>query len=432
MCPVADFGCEAQRAGFRARDGQTPGTRIRLRGVLVTGLALGTSLVTSTLIPSELRGAASESEQGANLSSDSTQCIVHVTERHRFGSVDGPDALSRVANVFLNRAGRDPTIFVLLPQERELRAFSAGGEPVLHIGEGGSGPGEFEAPASAGLLDDELWVWDAAFGRLSFFGEDGTYRRSLALAAGERAFPLSDGTVVRRPRIVDPTRATDVVLERLRGEDGAVLDTLAVLRYEAATIRVGSGDFSYTTANPFSDHPLTVAASDGRGFAVVHRRLEESGQASILRVRIWGVDASTVTVHVPMDPVPFSTEDVDSVLSHLSETYLRGAMRAGVPVNRRDVAPAALRESILVPRWRPAVRGVILAPDGDIWLETVGRGNEEGVTWMVVRPGDDRICHAELPAGWSLRDVNGPVGVAVARGPMDIPQILVLEVSRRR
>lgn len=318
--------------------------------VLASGARVGVA-GTLTSDPPAVGGVAEAGMAKPGALPGGSSCVIEVWERHRFGSLDGPDALSRVGRLFLDVRGDEPLVFILLPQERQVRAFTERGDPRLRLGRQGMGPGEFRSPTGTGAVGDRVWVWDGEVGRLSFFGPDGRPQSSLRLEPGDGAFALEGGIVVRRPRIAGRQPTFDVAFERVREGDGAVIDTVAVLRYDQPVLRIQSGPITSSFAQPFIDIPFTFSASNSAGFAIVHRRLEDRGQGPVLHGRVWSADGSAQELQVPMQPEEISARQVDSVLTTLSAGIVAGARNSGAPVDARDFAPARFRHALRIPRW---------------------------------------------------------------------------------
>lgn len=135
------------------------------------------------------------------------------------------------------------------------------------------GPGGFHSPTGTGAVGDRIRAWDREVGRLSFFGRDGRPRSSLRLGPGEVAFVLEGGIVVRRPRIAGRQTTFDVAFERVREGDGAVIDTVAALRYDRPVLRIQRGPITSSFAQPFTDIPFTFLVAGLRpGYPFARRR----------------------------------------------------------------------------------------------------------------------------------------------------------------
>ncbi|HZD06102.1 MAG TPA: hypothetical protein VE173_14420, partial [Longimicrobiales bacterium] len=99
----------------------------------------------------------------------------------RIGTLEGgPAALTAVADLSTGPPGG---VFVLLPQDHEVRAFDASGHFVRAIGREGEGPGELQRPQALGFRGDTLWVQDPGLRRVVLFGAAGE-------PLGERAYPV--------------------------------------------------------------------------------------------------------------------------------------------------------------------------------------------------------------------------------------------------
>jgi hypothetical protein len=76
---------------------------------------------------------------------------------------DGPAAFSPIRSVTV---GPRSELYVLLPQEHEVRVFGDDGEFLGSMGAEGEGPGEFSRPTDLGFVGDTLWVLDTGARRV--------------------------------------------------------------------------------------------------------------------------------------------------------------------------------------------------------------------------------------------------------------------------
>ncbi len=83
-------------------------------------------------------------------------------------------------------------IYVLDPPAFGVHHFDRSGEWLKTMGGEGEGPGEFRRPVAMGWVSDTMWVADRGLSRLSFFGRQGEYVRSVR-------FSVMMGSAVHMP-----------------------------------------------------------------------------------------------------------------------------------------------------------------------------------------------------------------------------------------
>jgi hypothetical protein len=200
-----------------------------------------------------------------------------ITREVDIGTADGPPEtqFGMITGITTDSEGR---IYVLDQQAKKVRAFEADGRFIREMGGEGSGPGEMSQGA-AGLLrlaGDTLVVADVLQQRVNLYTPDGS-------ALGSFPMMVVDGIAVRwdvtpDERIVhqlrkfnmgpaapgaaeQPAMGTVGDLILVRGLDGAILDTIAVLP-PGKTITGGPGQQMRMTI--FESEPVWDLAPDGR------------------------------------------------------------------------------------------------------------------------------------------------------------------------
>lgn len=119
------------------------------------------------------------------------------------GTIDGPTALSRVADLTIAPNG---DLYVVQPMTQSISVFDSHGAFLRTIGRRGRGPGEFMSPGVIGWHADTLWVDDPALGRISLLSTSGTSRRTIPLPLPGDARLLADGSVLLWDRITLESR----------------------------------------------------------------------------------------------------------------------------------------------------------------------------------------------------------------------------------
>jgi len=144
-------------------------------------------------------------------------------------SLGGPEArgdfaFDQIRDVVVDDAG---SLYVMDGRSGQVKVFGASGTYLRTIGRLGQGPGEFERPMNLSLngTTGELAVHEP--GRMSFFGPDGVFARSVAYQGMGAALGRVDsrGHIYRTEVVVDENGARYVAVKS--GPDGTVLAELA-------------------------------------------------------------------------------------------------------------------------------------------------------------------------------------------------------------
>jgi hypothetical protein len=330
-------------------------------------------------------------------------------EEFKFGSVDGPQALSHVGDFEI---GRDGSLYVV--QFPAISVFDANGRPSGTIGRVGGGPGEFAVSASRiGFRGDTLWATDLS--ALHFLTTDGkeAYQlkwRTLMPKEGSAflpATPMADGTVLgERTLVGGPGTAPGIGFfdaERLPllrfDRTGTVVDTIAMVGWNRPRYVAFAGGGSLDHPLQGMGNPLTpgiesllpvVVTRDYRAVILIGSiKTQEAAPTlrnlggllatpamtfQLLRIAIDGDTLLNTAIEYEPQPVSASMRD------WLRENF--AAQRAGDFSGRRDprnpIPPpssavreqrrAEAREAITFPEFLPPVRHILAGEDGTIWL----------------------------------------------------------------
>lgn len=289
----------------------------------------------------------------------------------RIGSVDDPDYV--IGFIRDMASGPDGLLYTLEWGEGSIRRWTPDGEPAGTIGRRGEGPGEFEQPSGLGFFGDSLWVWDMDARRVSYFDLDGEFLGSVSPrvdvgGAGESPprpdRPLRDGTFVgTSPRwahaIADGTLkesayahmdAEGAALSRIWAMPLEPRDVFAIMNDDGIGGRFGSQPFGDGYGSSIGDDGLLVLEA---------RAWTGTGDPAVTVTKIALSGDTLFTATVPYDPVPLSSERFDSAAAAIVEDW----SGYGRPVDEADIRAAMYR-----PEYLPAVRGLMRAGDGTIWM----------------------------------------------------------------
>jgi hypothetical protein len=273
----------------------------------------------------------------------------------------------------------DGAVFVADASVPEVLVFGPNGRLEQRIGRRGSGPGEFQFIAGAGLLADTLWVWDSRTARLTLFDRTGrriTDRRLPTLLGVEERGTLVSIIGMRDKRelivIRDPpgtekqggafTRFTFVVDSTAQ----RIVDTLATTEISEAFASSPGAMFML----PFV--PITDGAMQavGGGYRVsVRRAVATSAERGEIVVRLADIAGDRVReLRIAYRPL---LTPRDSLRREL-ETVL---------INDRRRAAAA--RAVNMPVFLPPVTALHVDEDGRVWLRREDF-QRNGPEWLVL------------------------------------------------
>ena len=349
----------------------------------------------------------------------------------RIGSVDDPEyIIGFIGDIAL---GPDGLLYTLEWGEGSVRRWTPDGQPAGNIGRLGEGPGEFEQPTDLGFFGDSLWVWDMDAYRVSYFDLDGAFLGSVSPkvefggpggAPPRPGTPLRDGTFVGTSPMWAHGIATGTLKESAYAHmdaDGAILSRIWAMPFESHDIFAllndeGTGG---TYGNqPFGDGYSTSTGGDGL-LVLESRAWTGTGDATV-KVTTIGLDGDTVfAAAIPYDPVPLPAERFDSAVAAMSEDW----SGYGRPVDEADI-----REAMYRPAYLPAVRGVMRAADGTIWLRRFDpveseTGEVMNESWVLDAEGAP-LARALFPAGVRVAVIDGDTVWGIEMDELDVQYIV--------
>lgn len=362
----------------------------------------------------------------SNLAAQPAPEVWRLVEELRIGSVEGPQAMTRVADITTSADGR--YLYVVESAERAVWMFDAGsGRFIRKIGRGGDGPGEFRSPLKLGWRGDTLYVTDGQLPRITLFAATGEYYRTITFqspalpqtglgiapigytAAGDvLATPLLASQHVRGGQLAS-------ISWYLLNRSGAIMRTVGLreLRGGGKTVSFGSPMSRGRTVQlslPLTDRNFLGMEPDGESLLLLD---QPAGTDPIgrFRIRRLSLDGDTLYARTyRYAPRAVSRPFRDSVR----------AERAAMYAEAFNLEPARVRgimqEHLTFPEYHPpftALRGwLTITRDGGAWLRREDLGGST-VHWLVVSPAGDvtgsvvapremRILHVEAGKVWGF------------------------------
>jgi|CXWL01.1.fsa_nt_gi hypothetical protein len=304
--------------------------------------------------------------------------------------------------------GPDGILAINQGQDRQVRLFSAKGQPLATIGRRGSGPGEFQSPRRLFWRADTLWVGDGTLNRLSAFDRSGRFLLATPLpAAFGPQMVAPDGRRFVQPQFVtrNPDGTITLVAHLLGGERGKSRPWLIAIGADGALKRVGTelpGDDCIRQVGGTTEVviPYCPRALNGDSpqlgstvSAVTHMNGSRPARFQVTTRRATGETSFSREYLVPVNRI---------TPAEVTE------LRADDPKHPRPPAVLEFIRRSPIPEARPPFVGVNVAPDGSAWFIRPNAidGNYEyfGVDPTGTPIGRIRV-HTDAALVWASRDV---------------------------
>ncbi len=311
-----------------------------------------------------------------------------------------------IGAVQMDRSGG---IYVAFPDENTIRHFSSSGTYVRSIGRKGSGPGEFERLAGIGWLGDTLWARSRGGQRFELFRASGAHiRTQTALATSHDGFSVNaaamlqdgwiayngsisaDAMLVKQPRVT-PMLVVQPPNTRLKEYARIATGTLTL-----AT--PGSGMMSGTGRNAerLRTDGLVRFAPDGSFLVSVDRAPKPSGATVQYTVNVRTPSgASRLQRTFTLPGVRVKKEHSAEFVTSYVEGLRMGPRRQHFPSD--ESAKDYVLSQLTLPTVYPAVSGLLIGADHNIWLRGLDLG-EPNVEWTVFNSKLEPQFRVMLPA----------------------------------
>jgi hypothetical protein len=325
------------------------------------------------------------------------------------------EAFSDIAGIAVSTRG---VLYVLDAGNRAVHAFDRTGRFIGRFGRRGSGPAEFQDPATI-WVDSVVNVADMTQHRLAQFTLDGQHLRTMPLpTAGD--VPLLKVRMLRNGLYVGETlgririTAEGVDLQSLRSavvvlSQTSAVDTLAWFETSAAPYHPRDAFV------PFGLHPTHVG--NGGGYAILGDSVVAIADGHRGVVRWYRADGHRLvavrTRQLPSRSRPLDAADRSRIAREIREknSSLPRQLVIGYP-DRISVASYA-----------------VFSDDGHLWIRNTAEPGQAHV-WTVYDAAGALAYRLSLPPGFDLSYVRGDVLYGTARTPNDAPLVQVYRLIR--
>jgi len=342
------------------------------------------------------------------------------------GERDGEEALQffRIRGVLRFEDGR---IAALNGGSNTIRIFGPDGSLLTEFGGSGDGPGEFRSLGSAHILRaDTLIIWDGRRPGFSFFTVSGQLIQSQTLTppGTERLNGLellSDGRLLLEtyasPLTQDPGRSVGIHRDFapliLMDREGAILDTVGMFpSAELGIVRIAGGLGMGLV--PFGKNSWI----DTRGNSIL------VGTAEDMEVSVFDPRGRLQSIfRVPEVELTLLEEDRDWFFEQLSK-------RAKTPEEGEMLE--AVIEGMVFPEKKAAYSGMLVGPDGTVWLRTGLHFPPEGSSreWTVFSPEGALLGALQLPEGFEVFEFGSDYALGVWKDEMDVEFIHLYRLNK--
>ncbi len=337
---------------------------------------------------------------------------------YEFGDVFDGDALFGLV-VDVDVATDGSRVYVLDQTASEVSVWTPGGDLIRRFGREGEGPGDLWRPGEVRLLDDVLQVRDLrGFTTFSLEGEF-VVRDVLPPFVSWRGFPIANEALLDDGSFLGVPTLPGMVTEGLTGDDPMheipflragqrdgswTLDTIAQMSIRNTTIvfPIAGNDFPRLLSQTWVYEDTCRA--DAVTESVVCARTQDMPPGVVEMVEVAAASGDTLWVRrFQLAPVPLGEQEVEADVERTAATIARGSGGDSVPspsLKRR------IRETLIVPEYWPAIRGIRLMANGDIWFRSPVENASH--VWYTAPRGqtDGAIRRIVLPEQFNPRDVN--------------------------
>ena len=337
------------------------------------------------------------------------------------GAGDPTEEFSGVVLPFRLSDGR---VVVANGGTNELRFFGPGGGWLKTVGRKGSGPGEFE---QLGWLDlgvgDTLRTYDWSLRRLSVFTAHGDFQR-LITPRSESFRPvgvLADGRLLALSQTVfTPSSKSgagrDSMQLQVYDADGVLRDSLG--RFPGNEHLVETGPNSVRVSGlPFGKN-LIVVVGPGR----LYVGTADGPEFTLLKPD----GAPEKIVRWTAAPVPVTPADIEAHVAAVGEGW-----RPGEEAMRDQFLKMVRRAPF--PKWKPAYAGLLVDPDGSIWVRGYTEPDPEAPTEFEVFDAAGRwLGRVGMPARFIPTQIRDGFVTGTWKDPDDVLHVRAYRLGARK
>jgi hypothetical protein len=319
-------------------------------------------------------------------------------------------------------------ILVADRQEQTFHLFGSDGVRKRSVGRKGSGPGEFEYPASFWRCGDSVFVYDIEGYRTSVWSLDLTHSRSFQFHAGAqvggstpyesscnpagtfahygwedfRSLP-PDGRVFRQRVpfwIGGPDSSLRVVIDSFPGSERV----LSVDRGSGRITGAGPRMFGKQTSIALGADRLYIGAAERPEILAVH-------------LQTLVID----TIALPWPAAPLTAQDIAA---------RKAVQIAASPPNRRASIEQVFSDHPF-PETLPPYGALVVDAEDLLWVQDYPRASSPRVRWTVLSSDGDVVAEAELPAHLDVFEIGTDYVLGRYIDPVEaIPQVRLYALTR--
>lgn len=318
---------------------------------------------------------------------------------------------------------RDGRIAVVNRGTQEIRIFDARGLISARHGRSGDGPGEFRAPALAGILADTLVVYDGMQRRITLVHPDAGFIRDVAVGEEGGGFPVVQGM------FADGTLAFGGGMS-FNSRDG----------FPSGLIRPASAFRAVTPAGEpvadFGEYPgaemyaeVSGGAFRARGLpfgritsVAVGDSLLYIGTADAWEIKALAVDGSLrrrIRLDAPVRPVTGT----------LRNAWAEEAERRETDANARAELHRLLAE-MPIPETLPPYGAMHVDEHGFLWVGDVALPGVAETDWWIFDANGRLAGRTKLPSDVRILEIGDVELIVVARTDLDFEEVRVLRLER--
>ena len=343
------------------------------------------------------------------------------------GGDDPGQELTQVSGIVRLTDGR---IAVANGGTNEIRIYDSTGVFLSSVGRAGAGPGEFQ---SIGMLEtgpgDSLFVFDYQLRRLSVFGPDGGFGRSVTLTAADGQFLMpyrrlgADGWAVYGQPMhaasgpeaeATGARRDTMLMLRLSDDLSRITDTIAAFPgVETYLQRFGEGANAGTRFSvlPFGLN-TAIAVHDGRTYIADPARYE---------VHVYGPDGALQRiVRRAVERNPVLPADIE---------WARAQALEGIRETERRMEEEKWANAP-IPKLRPAFGAMNVDSEGRLWIQDYDPDPAKARSAAVFDADGKLMGHVQLPGRLRVMVIDDDMVIGVWRDEDDVEHVRGYAVGR--